>query len=439
MSTESPTTNETVSTQYDEYVMSVWKDLNVPVKRAEGCTIEDFDGNTYLDLFSGISVANIGHNNEAVVESAKAQLDEFVHGCSYVHPNAPVAELAETLSQITPGDLKRSFFCNSGTEAVEGAVKLARKHTGNKEVIALEMGFHGRTLGSLALTGNSSYKDGMAPTINDVAHAPAPYAYRCRSCEDTCSTACADDLEHTIETHTSDDLAAVVVEPVMGEGGIIVPPTDWLARIEEITHDHGGLLVVDEVQTGYGRTGEMFASTHFDVVPDIMPQAKGIANGLPLGAFTATEEIANSFEAGDHLSTFGGNPVACAAALATIDELQSGIVGNAREQGAWLSDQLASLEATFDGIGDTRGLGLLHGIELVDPGEDGPRGVASKPDAHRAKHVSKCLREDGFVIGVGGYYGNVLRYQPPLTISRGQLERSIDALRAALEREEEVE
>ena len=437
MTTDSSYTNATVSSQYDEYVMSVWKDLDVPVERADDCTLEDFDGNSYLDLFSGISVANAGHNNGRVVEAAVEQLGEFVHGCSYVHPNAPVADLAETLTEITPGDLRQSFFCNSGTEAVEGAIKLARKHTGNKEVVALEMGFHGRTLGSLALTGNKSYKDGMAPTINDVAHAPAPYDYRSRV-DDTGSAAAAD-LERVIATHTSDDIAAVVVEPVMGEGGIIVPPAGWLERVREIAHEHGGLLVVDEVQTGYGRTGAMFASEHFDVVPDIMPQAKGIANGLPLGAFTARDEIADSFESGDHLSTFGGNPVSCAAALATIDVLRDGVVQNAAEQGAWLSDRLASLEATFDVVGDTRGLGLMQGIELVDPSQDGPRGVASKPDAKLAKRVSKRLREDGIVIGVGGYYGNVLRYQPPLTIGRDQLERSIDALHVAIEREEGAE
>ncbi len=437
MTTElSQRTNEAVEERYDEYVMPIWKDLDVPVKRAKNCSLEDYEGNTYLDLFSGISVANAGHGNEAVVEAAKTQLEEFVHGCSYVHPTEPVADLAERIAEITPGNLRKTFFCNSGTEAVEGAIKLARKYTGSKEVIALEMGFHGRTLGSLALTGNKAYKDGMAPTINDVAHAPAPYAYRCRSCDESCSEDCADDLEQIIGTHTSGDLAAVVVEPIMGEGGIIVPSSEWLARVKDITHDHGGLLIVDEVQTGYGRTGRMFASDHFDVVPDIMPQAKGIATGMPLGAFTAPAEIADSFDSGDHLSTFGGNPVSCAAALATIDELRNGIVDNARVQGEWLSDQLEPLESSFNTIGDTRGLGLMQGIELVDPTEDGPRGVASKPDRKLAKRISAYLREEGIVIGVGGYYGNVLRFQPPLTINREQLERSIKALRRALKREE---
>jgi len=417
--------------------MPIWKSLNVPIKQASNCVVEDYDGNEYLDVFSGISVTNVGHNNEAVVEAAKAQLDEFVHGCSYVHPNETVAELGERLAEITPGSLEKSFFCNSGTEAVEGAIKLARKHTGSKEVIALEMGFHGRTLGSLALTGNKAYKKDMAPTINDVAHAAPPYAYRCQMCDGgPCSGACAEDLERVIGTHTAGDLAAVVVEPVMGEGGIIVPPEEWLQRVKEIIHEHGGLLIVDEVQTGYGRTGELFAVDHFDVVPDIMPQAKGIANGLPLGVFTAPAEIADSFESGDHLSTFGGNPVACAAALATIDELRDGIVDNAREQGAWLGEQLAALEDEFDVVGDTRGLGLMYGVELVDPeGGTGPVGVAPEPDSTLAKHVGQRLTDQGIIMGVGGYHKNVMRFQPPLTIERDQLQRAVEGLRTALQEE----
>lgn len=426
--------NEAVVAGYDDYVMPIWKHLDVPVRRASGCTLEDYDGNEYLDLFAGISVANVGHNNEAVVEAAKAQLDEFVHGCSYVHPSGPVAELGERLADITPGNLEKSFFCNSGTEAVEGALKLARKHTGSAEVIALEMGFHGRTLGSLGLTGNKAYKSEMAPTINDVAHVAPPYAYRCQMCTGgPCSCACADDLERVIGTHTSGDLAAVVVEPVLGEGGIVVPPEGWLRQVQAITHDHDALLVVDEVQSGYGRTGEMFATEHFDVVPDIMPQAKGIANGLPLGAFTASAEVADSFEAGDHLSTFGGNPVSCAAALAAIDELEGGIVTNAAEQGAWLEDRLTALERAFEAVGDTRGLGLMHGVELVSPdGESGPMGVAPAPAPKLATAVGDHLREAGVVVGVGGYHGNVLRIQPPLTIERDQLARAVDALEDAL-------
>ncbi|WP_458210120.1 aspartate aminotransferase family protein [Haladaptatus sp. NG-SE-30] len=426
--------NESLENQYDDYVMPIWKSLDVPVRRSSDCTLQDFDGNEYLDVFSGISVTNAGHGNEAVVDAAKEQLEKFVHGCSYVHPNEPMATLAERIAEITPGDLQKSFFCNSGTEAVEGAIKLARKHTGSKEVIALEMAFHGRTLGSLALTGNRAYKNGMAPTLNDVSHFAPPYAYRCPRCDgDRCSADCASDLEHVIESHTSGDIAAVVVEPVMGEGGIVVPSEEWLQRVEEITHDHGALLILDEVQTGYGRTGSMFACDHFDVTPDILTQAKGIANGLPLGAFTASADLADSFEAGDHLSTFGGNPVCCAGALANIDELEGGIIADAAEQGAWLGDRLAELEADYDVVGDTRGLGLMRGVELVDTDDTGPAGVAPAPDSKLAKQVSEHLRDDRIVMGVGGFYKNVMRFQPPLTISREQLDRAVAGLERAIE------
>jgi len=428
--------NEAVREAYDDYVMPIWKSLNVPVQRAEGCTLEDFEGNEYLDVFSGISVTNAGHGNDAVVKAATEQLEEFVHGCSYVHPNEPVASLAERLAEATPGDIRKTFFCNSGTEAVEGAIKLARKHTGSKEVVSLEMGFHGRTLGSLALTGNKSYKAGMAPTINDVAHTAPPYAYRCPRCDDKrCDASCADQLERVIGTHTSGDLAAVVVEPVMGEAGIVVPSTEWLHRVREIAHDHGALLIADEVQTGYGRTGALFASERFDLKPDIITQAKGIANGLPLGAFSARPAIADSFGAGDHLSTFGGNPVACAAALATLNELQDGIIANAREQEPWLREELAALEADFDAVGQTRGIGLMWGVELVDPGASGPVSNAPAPDADLAARVGEHLREEAnVVIGVGGYYKNVMRFQPPLTITREQLSRAVTALRDALDK-----
>ncbi|NHN48044.1 aspartate aminotransferase family protein [Halostella sp. JP-L12] len=398
------------------------------IDRAEGTTMVTTDGEEYLDVFSGIAVTNAGHNHPDVVDAAKDQLDDLIHTCSYVYQNEPVADLAERIAEITPGDLQKTFFCNSGTEAVEGSIKLARKYTGSKEVVALEMAFHGRTLGSLALTGNHAYKHGMAPTVNDVTHAPAPYQYRSEYGdlpEAEFTEAAARELERVIGTHTSGDLAAVVVEPVMGEGGIVVPPADYLQRVKEIAHDHGGLFVVDEVQSGYGRTGTMFACEQFDVVPDIMPQAKGIADGLPLGAFTAPAEIADAFEAGDHLSTFGGNPVCCAAALANIDALEDGIVSNAADQGGWLGDRLADLEVEYDVVGDTRGRGLMYGVELVD-GENAPAKKA-------AKRVRTHMRDEhGVLIGVGGYYKNVMRFQPPLTITRGELERAVTALEDAL-------
>lgn len=435
----SRSSNVEIVEQYERYMMPIWKDLHVPIKRADGCTVEDFDGNSYLDVFSGIAVTNAGHRNDAVVEAIEEQLDEFVHGCTYVHPHEPAAKLSETLANVTPGNLRKSFFTNSGTEAVEGAIKLARKYTGSKEVLALEMAFHGRTLGSLALTGNKSYKSEMAPTLNDVAHIAPPYAYRCQMCDGgPCSCACAVDVERVIDTHTSGDLAAVIVEPVLGEGGIICPPDGWLERIRDATHDRGGLLIVDEVQSGYGRTGKMWGCDHFEVVPDIMPQAKGIANGLPLGAFTARGDIANAFESGDHLSTFGGNPVACAAATATIEQLRDGLIENTREQGAWLGDRLARLESDYRVVGETRGLGLMQGIELVHPSETGPMRVAPAPDPKLAKRIGEFLRDRNIIIGVGGFHSNVLRLQPPLSISQEQLERTVAAIEEALTAESSI-
>lgn len=422
--------SDRVAGQYADYVMPIVTDYDpFAIDRAEGTTLVTAESDTYLDLFSGISVANAGHNHPRVVEAAKDQLDRLIHTCSYVHQNPPVGALAERLAEITPGALQKTFFCNSGTEAVEGAIKLARKHTGNIEVVALERSFHGRTLGSLALTGNHAYKHGMTPTLNDVCHAPAPYRYRAPYGDlddEAFAETAADELERVITTHTSGEIAAVVVEPVLGEGGIIVPPDGYLERVREIAHDYGGLVVVDEVQTGYGRTGTMFAIEQFDIEPDILTQAKGIADGLPLGAFTAPAHIADSFDPGDHLSTFGGNPVCCAAALANIDALEDGIIENARTQGEWLAARLAELEAGHDLVGEARGLGLMQGLELVNDGSKSPAKTA-------AKHVQRRLRDEhDIVIGVGGFYKNVLRLQPPLTIGRDELERAVDAIDEAL-------
>lgn len=425
--------NREVQQYYEEYMMPIWKSLHVPIKSAEGSKIKDFDGETYIDLLSGIAVTNAGHSNENINTTAKEQFDDFVHGCTYVHPHKPAALLSKRLSECTPGDLQKSFFANSGTEAVEGAIKLARKFTGKKEIVSTEMAFHGRTFGSLALTGNKSYKQGMAPTLNDVSHFAPPYSYRCAQCDgDLCGAKCANDLERVINTHTSGDVAAVVVEPILGEGGIIPPSKEWLARVREITLEHDALLIADEVQTGYGRTGEFWACDYFELSPDILVQAKGIANGLPLGAFTAREEIANAFTSGDHLSTFGGNPVSCAAALETINQLQSGIIQNCREQGEWLRHRLDDLEDRHVCVGEVRGAGLMQGIEIVDPNQKGPMGLAPAPDPKTAKQVGRTLRENGVVLSVGGIHKNVLRIQPSLSITRSELSDAIGLIEDAI-------
>jgi len=430
------TSNDKIEEKYADYVMPIWDSSYVPVKEAKGTIIEDFNGEEYLDLFSGISVTNIGHGNDHFVERVEDQLNKLVHSCSYIHPNEPVARLAEKLEAITPGDLKKSFFTNSGTEAVEGAIKLARKYTGSIEIISLEMGFHGRTLGSLALTGKMNYKDGMGPVLNNTAQSSPPYHYRCSMCEGgPCNYQCADEINHVIDTHTTNDIAGVVVEPIMGEGGIIVPPEKWLSEVKTITRNRGALFILDEVQTGYGRTGELWASEHFELEPDILIHAKGIANGMPLGAFTSTDEIASAFNPGDHLSTFGGNPVGAAGALATITELENGVLSGVMEKGENLKNGLHELEKMYDYIGESRGIGLMRGLEIVNPDDIGPKRISHEPDPNKAKNIAKTLISDhSIIVGVGGFYKNVLRIQPPLTISREEINLAVDSIKDVCEK-----
>jgi 4-aminobutyrate aminotransferase-like enzyme len=341
----------------------------VVVERASGAQIYGADGRAYLDCFAGIAVVNAGHVHPRVAQAAKAQIDQLIHACSYIYYVPTVADLAEVLAHITPGALQKTFFCNSGAEAIEGALRLAKVATGKREVIALQMAFHGRTYGSLSVTGNMARKTRGGPYMSGVAFAPAPYCYRCplKLEPQSCGLACADAVEDTIRFQTSGDVAAFVVEPVLGEGGLIPLPQGYLARVKEILDRYGILLLVDEVQTGFGRTGKLFSIEYQEgIEPDIMTLAKGIADGFPLGAFIAPAAIADSFQPGEHLSTFGGNPVSCAAALANIAVLQEEhLVEHAAELGNWAIGELRKLQERHPLIGDVRGQGLMIGIELV--------------------------------------------------------------------------
>jgi 4-aminobutyrate aminotransferase-like enzyme len=331
------------------------------------------------------------------------------------------------MAQITPGRLKKTFFGNSGAEAIEGALKLARLYTGKKEIISLEGSFHGRTWGSLSVTGNSGRKKRGGPYASGVAFAPAPYTYRSpwRN-DDECVEQCVAQLENVIRFHTSGDVACYLAEPVMGEGGIIVPPKNYFKAVKEVLDRHGILFVADEVQSGFGRTGAMFAIEHYGVEPDILVTAKGIADGFPLGAFTTRDEIAAAFQPGDHLSTFGGNPVSCAAALANIEYMQrEELPTNAMRKGEALVAELKKVQRDIPAIGDVRGIGLMIGVELVSDDQ-------KTPDSARAERVrSACLR-DGVLVGVGGIYGNVVRIQPPLVIRDAQLQHVLGVLSKAL-------
>jgi len=416
-----------VKEQYRDYVMTgfVKRVEPVVVDHGEGATLWDEDGTEYIDSFAGISVSNAGHGNRAIIEAAKAQADKLVHACTYAYYVAPAAELAQRLSEVTPGRLQKSFFCNSGAEANEGAMRLAKRYTNTMEFVALESSFHGRTYATLSITGNAGRKKGGSPYMPGVAFAPTPYCYRCPLGleRETCGLACAERVREVIRLHLSGSGCAFIAEPVMGEGGIIVPPDDYFKVVKKILEEEHMLFIADEVQSGYSRTGKLFAIEHFGVVPDIMTMAKGIAGGWPLGAFIAPAEIADSFQVGDHLSTFGGNPVCCAAAIANLDfHLAEDLPGQATRKGAVVQEAFKELQKTQPLIGDVRGKGLMIGIELVADPQTRAYGTEA------AGFLRQYCLEHNVLIGVGGNFGNVLRLQPPLVITEQQLETVVSTI-----------
>jgi 4-aminobutyrate aminotransferase/(S)-3-amino-2-methylpropionate transaminase len=418
--------------QYKDYVISSFVKAVQPVvvESALGCIIRDATGKQYLDCFAGISVVNVGHCNPKVIAAAKAQIDKLVHCGSYIYHSPATGELAEKLAQIMPSPrLRKSFFANSGAEAIEGALKAARLFTGKHEIISLQASFHGRTWGTLSITGNYARKKRNGPYASGVTFVPAPYVYRSPWPDDPerCVDFWCQSLEDAIRFSTSGDVAAFIAEPVMGEGGIIVPPPGYFRAIKQVLDRHGILFIADEVQSGFGRTGKMFAIEHYGVEPDILVTAKAIADGFPLGAITTRDEIAASFKPGDHLSTFGGNPVSCAAALANIEYMQEEhLCDRTLENGAYLMSQLNRRKRDLPLVGEIRRLGLMIGIELV---LDEKRTPASA----EAEAVRDHCLANGVLIGVGGVYGNVVRVQPPLVISREQIDQAVDAVTLAIE------
>jgi len=419
--------------KYKEYVNTAFVKAVEPivVDKAKGSTYYDEAGNTFIDCFSGISVANAGHGNNMVLEAAKAQMDKLVHCCSYVYHVRSVADLAEKLAGITPGRLKKSFFGNGGAEAIEGALRLAKRYTGKNEAIALTQSFHGRTYATLSLTGNAARKMGGGPYMPGVVFAPAPYCYRCPfkiNDPEKCDMACAQYLENVIRCETSQNVAYFIAEPIMGEGGIIAPPEKYFRTIKQILDNYGILFIADEVQTGFSRTGKMFAVEYYGIEPDIMVMAKGIANGFPLSCFIAGDEIADAFRVGDHLSTFGGNPVSCAASLANINFMEKeDLADQSREKGELLKQALADINPRDVVIGDIRGKGLMVGMELVENKD------TKEPATAKAAKIRAELREKGILIGVGGGFGNVLRIQPSLTINEDELRQVVDGIKEVME------
>ena len=402
------------------------------VDHADGAAVYDDTGRAYVDLFSGIAVVNAGHGHPRVRDAVKAQVDRLIHAQSYTYYVKPVADLAEQLAAVAPGRLSKSFFGSSGAEGIETALRMAKAYTGRHEFIALERSFHGRSVATLSVTGNMGRKTRGGPYLPGIAFAPAPYVYRSRfgSDPEVVAEQAADAVEDVIRFHTAGDVAAFIVEPVMGEGGIIVPPVSYLRRVKAILDRYGILLIADEVQSGFGRTGKLFAVEHSGVAPDILVASKGIADGFPLSATMARPEVADALKPGEHLSTFGGNPVMCAAALANLQVMQEeNLPGRAARLGQAALDALRQGTQALPHVGEVRGLGLMIGVELVvarDTKEPAPR---------LAQAARAALRERGILIGVGGPDANVLRIQPPLVIGEevlaSALQTVVEVLRVA--------
>ena len=397
--------------------------------RGQGAVVEDVDGNLYLDFGAGIAVAATGHSHPDVVRAIRDQAAQFLHiSTDYFHETQ--VSLGERLAEIAPfGGRAKTFFSNSGTEAVEAAIKLARYHTKRVNVIAFLGSFHGRTLGSLALTSSRTVqRRGFGPMSAGVFHAPYPNPYRCpvggeRDAE-SCTRECLGYIENQILTHlvAPDEVAAIIVEPIQGEGGYIVPPPEFLRGIAAIARKHGFLFIVDEVQSGIGRTGRMWAFEHAGVQPDIIVAAKGIASGLPMGVTIAREEVMD-WPAGAHANTFGGNPIACAAALATIALVRDGLMQNAADVGHFLSGRLTALMQRHRMIGDVRGNGLMIGVEIVRD-----RATKERAAAARDALVMAAFRRGLLILGAGP---NTVRLCPPLVVTKDQAQTAVDILDAS--------
>lgn len=407
----------------------------LPLERGDGMYVWDVDGNKYLDFFAGILTTSVGHNNPTVNQRIKDQVDKLIHS-STLYPNETHVELAEKLAEITPDGLDTMYFGATGTDADETAVILAQVKTGNTEVIALRHGYSGKSPLGMTLTGQSSWRMGPVQ-VGYVRHAMTPYCYRCplKLTYPSCDVACVDDLEDVIRTTTSGRIAAFLVEPIQGVGGFITLPPEWLAAAAEIARRYEGLVIVDEVQTGFGRTGDhWWGHQHAGITPDIMTMAKGIANGMPLSAVATTPEIAEStVGAGLTISTFGGNPVSNAAAIGTIEEMQ-GKWGPARsaEVGAHLRAGLERLQEKYPLIGDVRGRGLMQGIEMVTDRQ------TKEPAVKEIGALFEVTRRIGLLIGKGGYYGNALRIAPPLTATKEHVDEALEKLDYAFAQVQEM-
>lgn len=387
----------------------------------------DTNNKKYLDLFAGVSVINCGHCNDFINEKVKDQIDNLQHICN-IYLTENIYNLAEKLAELTPGDLKKSFFCSTGTEANEGALLLSTLYNGKNEFLALRNGLHGRTKLTMNLTGIGMWRTDPHP-VGGINFAPNPYCYRCpmNKTIDNCDFDCANKVEDIISYATSNNVSAMIVEIIQGNAGIIVPPKGYFKRLKEILDKHNILLIVDEVQTGFGRTGKMFACEHYDINPDIMTMAKALGNGIPISAFIAAEKIANSYTK-PGASTLGGNPVSTMAGLSVIEYINNeNLLEKATHLGDYLKNSLIKLQEKYPIIGDVRGIGLMIGAEIVNP-------INKNPDSEKLEFIVEEMLERGFIIGKNGIARNVLAFQPPLVISKDDLDDLLNNLEYVLEK-----
>ena len=396
--------------------------IPVVIERAHDAILQDIDGNCIIDLGSGIGVTNVGNTNSRVVARVIEQVQALTHTCFTVAPYMGYIEVCEALNEITPGDHpKKSLLVNSGAEAVENAIKIARHYTKRPAVVAFEHAYHGRTNLTMALTAkNLPYKEGFGPFANEVYRMPLPYSYRWSGSLDTITQDSLDEITSKIEKEIgAHNVAAILIEPILGEGGFIVPPKGFMPGLADYAKENGIVFIADEVQSGFARTGDLFAVNEEGVVPDLMTLAKGIAGGLPLAAVTGRAEIMDSVHAGGLGGTYGGNPVACAAALGAIESIeQDRLVERAAHIGQILNESLNALAATYPVIGEVRGRGAMQAVELVYPG-------TKEPNVEAVNAVVKYCQSQGVLILTAGTYNNVIRFLPPLVITDALL---LDAL-----------
>ncbi len=400
----------------------------VVAERGEGCQVYDLDGGRYLDFTAGIGVTSTGHCHPKVVEAAQKQVGKLIHGQYTTIMHEPLLELSERLSEKMPGDIDRFFFASAGTEVVEASLRLARQATGKPNIIVFQNGFHGRTMGSLSMTtSGTALSAGLQPLMGGVVVAPFPHTFRYGWDEVTATDFCLKELDHIFATRSAPrDTAAILIEPVQGEGGFIPANTAFMRGLRERCDEHDLLLIADEIQAGYGRTGKFWSHEHFNVEPDVVITAKGLASGFPLSAFGASEALMARGFPGSQGGTYGGNAVACAAALATLDVIEEeGLVENAAQRGKQLQDGLKSLQQKHPAMGDVRGLGLMTAVEMMDD--------QGQPDGARAGALLKeCEKRQLLMLGCGPKK-QCVRWLPPLIVNQAELDEALGIFGEALD------